>query len=102
MSDTAQLDHSRYRPTGKHWFVLKLVIVCAAIGLLSIKLPLGDGVLALATFFGILESIWMLLKPERSPDSIDDGQSLSTIRFRASILLAAWTAIFLFAIQKLF
>jgi membrane-bound ClpP family serine protease len=102
VSDTIQLEHGRYRPTGKHWFALKLIVACVALLLLSIKVPLSDGVLALAALMGIVETIGMLLKPERSQESVDAGQSLRTIRFRASLLLIAWAALFLFAIQKLF
>ena len=104
MSDTIQ-QGDRYRPVGKHWFALKLIAAFGMLALLS-ALPVDESVMhwgwVLIASYGILESAWMLLKPQRSRESIDDGQSLRTVRAQAALLLIAWAAIFIFTVQKLF
>ncbi|NLS27529.1 hypothetical protein S2M10_25250 [Sphingomonas sp. S2M10] len=104
MRETVQLERSGYQATGKHWFALKLIIALFVLGLLSM-LPLKDNILhwgyVAVAFHGIFEALRLLVTPHRSHE-VADGQSYRTIRVQGALLLIAWAALLLFAIQKLF
>ncbi len=105
MSDTVRMERGRYQATGKHWFALKLIVALVILGLLS-TLPVRGSVMywgyALVASHGIFEAGWLLLKPQRSREAAEDGNSIRTVRFQGAFLLVAWATLLTFAIQNLF
>lgn len=105
MRDTVQLERSGYQAVGKHWFALKLIIGLGILGLLSM-LPVKDNVMhwgyVVVASHGIFEALQLLFTPHRSHKAAEEGQSPRTIRVQGALLLVAWAALLLFAIQKLF